>query len=85
MPFDSSLKLTDREIESVFVDAETASRFPPILSLAQAAELLGVPIGTLRDWRSRGKLGSCCRRIGKHVRFYRNRLIKHVFNDHLDD
>lgn len=55
-------------------------RYPPVLTIQQAAEMLQVPVGTLRDWRSRGLLGSCCRRRGKHLRFLRDQLIDWFFN-----
>jgi len=80
-----SLKLTDKEIAAAFTDAVYAQRFPPILSIEQAADLLQIPVPTMYQWRSRGLLGACCRKIGKHLRFYRDRLIKKVFNEGLTD
>ena len=80
-----SLKLTDREITSSFADPLCAQRFPPVLTIEQAADLLQIPPQTVYQWRSRGLLGSCCRKIGKHLRFYRDRLIKKVFNEGLID
>lgn len=83
MPTDESLQLTDKEITQMFPEGIYADRFPPIMSLEEAADLLQVPKDTLRDWRSRGLLSGCCRKIGKHLRFFRDRLIKKVFNDGL--
>lgn len=60
-----------------------AERFPPVLTIQQAAELLQVPVQTLYQWRSRELLGTCCRKVGKHLRFYRDRLIKKAFNEGL--
>lgn len=77
---DRNLALTDREIAQFFSDPATAAKYPPVLKLAEAADLLQVPEGTLRDWRSRGLLPGCARRLGREVRFIRDRLIKHVFN-----
>jgi excisionase family DNA binding protein len=82
---DRPLKLTSREISSCFCGSDWAQKFPPILTIEQAADLLQVPVGTLRDWRSRGLLGTCSRRLGKHVRFFRDRLLSLVFNEGLDD
>ena len=49
--------------------------------LLYAAALLESGVaGALRDWRSRGMLGSCCRKVGKHLRFQRDRLIQVAFN-----
>jgi excisionase family DNA binding protein len=75
-----SLHLSQREIETAFSDAVIAERFPPILTTQQAAELLQLPINTIYQWRSRGLLNSCSRKIGKHVRFFRDRLIQQLFN-----
>jgi excisionase family DNA binding protein len=83
MDGDKGLQLSDREIAQFFADPDTAAKFPPILTLQQAAELLVIPDGTLRDWRSRGLLPGCARRLGREVRFIRDRLIKHVFNNGL--
>lgn len=85
MPVDKTFKLGDREIAEMFSRDADAERFPPILSLEQAADLLQLPTGTLRDWRSRGLLSGCSRKIGKHVRFIRDRLVKHLFNEGLRD
>jgi excisionase family DNA binding protein len=77
----NSLKLTAQEVAALFTDPVCCSRFPPLLTIDQAAELLQIPVATLYDWRSRGLLGNCSRRLGKHVRFYRDRLIHLVFNE----
>jgi len=41
-----------------------------LLSPADLADELGVPTGTLADWRSRG-IGPAYLRIGKHARYRR--------------
>ena len=83
MAKDEGLKLTDRELAATFADPGVAKKFPPILTLKQAAELLQVPPATIYDWRSRGLLRGCCRKVGKHLRFYRDRLLQKVFNEGL--
>jgi len=40
------------------------------MTLAEVAELLGVPVGTLYGWRHRGE-GPPGYRIGRHVRYRR--------------
>ena len=79
------LKLSDKEIGASFSDPLWAGNFPPILSVDQVAELLQVPKATVYDWRSRGLLKGCCRKVGRHLRFYRDRLIKLVFNEGIND
>lgn len=72
---DGDLDLSAAEIAGMFSDPAWSARFPPILSITQAAELLQVPIETIRSWRSRGLLNCCSRRVGKHVRLFRDRFI----------
>lgn len=75
------LSLSAKEIAEAFEDPKWAERFPPVLSVDQAAALLQIPKATLYDWSSRRLLKGCSRRIGKHLRLFRNRLISHVFNE----
>lgn len=73
--------VTQQEVAGWFSEPEWAKRFPPILSIDQAAELLQVPKQTIYDWKSRGLLDGCCRKVGKHLRFLRDRLLLKAFND----
>ena len=75
------LALTTQELSRAFADPRWAERYPPILSIEQAADLLQLPVETLRGWRSRGLLNSCSRRVGKRVRLFRDRLVTWYFND----
>src|SRR5690606_30522719 len=79
----AGLQLTKQEITAMFDVADCSEKFPPILTLDQAAELLQLPKSTLYDWRSRGLLDGCSRRVGKHVRVVRDRFIQTVFNERL--
>jgi len=81
----TGLGLTPKEIAEAFVDPKWAECFPPALSVDQAAALLQVPKATLYGRSSRGLLKGCGRRMGKHVRLFRNRLLQHVFNQGLND
>jgi hypothetical protein len=81
MPAADQPNLTDREIAAAFAETKWAAEYPPILSLPQAAALLQVPLQTLYQWRSRGLLKGCSRRVGKRVVVFRDRLIKLVFNE----
>lgn len=73
--------LANEELAAVFADPEVAKTYPVILNVQQASQLLQIPIATLYDWHCRGLLKGCCRKVGKHLRFPRNRLIQHVFRD----
>jgi excisionase family DNA binding protein len=79
---DESLHLTAREIAAA---CATNSTVPLVLTMDEAAALLRIPKGTLQDWRSRKLLAGCCRKVGKHVRFFRDRLLQRVFNDGIND
>lgn len=83
MPNNESLHLSDREIAGMFSHPIDAERYPPLMTLDETATLLRVPAETVRDWRSRGLLKDCSRKVGKHVRFFRDRLLKKIFNDGL--
>lgn len=84
MRADKSLELTANEVAQTFADAALALKYPPILAIDQAAELLQLPRATIYDWKSRGLLKGCCRKIGKHLRFFRDRLLLQLFNEGLD-
>ena len=75
-----ALNLTAREIAAAFADPHWAARYPPILSVEQVAAMLQVPKQTVYDWSSRGQLKGCSRKIGKYLRFFRDRLLTHFFN-----
>ena len=81
---EKALRLKDQEVAAAFATAQWSERYPPVLTLEQAAEMLQVPLQTLYQWRSRGRLRGCSRRVGKHVRVFRDRLIKQIFNEGLD-
>jgi len=40
----------------------------PLMGIGELASLLGVPVGTIYDWRTRGE-GPVAYRFGKHLRF----------------
>ena len=72
------VKLTADELTN-FASGPWAEKYPPILTIAQAADMLQVPVGTLRFWRTTGRLNGCSRRYGRVLRFYRDRLIRWFF------
>jgi excisionase family DNA binding protein len=76
--------LTPREIAAAFSDERTAGKCPPVMTVDEAADLLRVPKHTIYDWSSRGLLKGCSRRMGKHLRFFRDRLLLHAFNEGID-
>ena len=61
----------------MFDDPQWSTKFPPILTPEQAADLLSVPLATIYDWSSRGLLGDSKLKAGRHLRIKRDRLIEH--------
>ena len=81
----AGLKLTPAELSAPFVGSLWGEKFSPVLTVDEAAELLRVPKSTIYDWSSRGMLRGCARRVGKHLRIYRDRLLQQVFNEGLTE
>jgi excisionase family DNA binding protein len=73
--------LTQDDLARAFNAPDCSIRFPPILTVGQAAELLQVPKATIYDWSSRGRLKGCSRKIGKHLRLWRDKLVTKLFNE----
>lgn len=55
---------------------EVAKRYPPILRLDQAAEILQVEISTMYGYSSEGKLKPCVNKVGRHLRLDRDCLVR---------
>ncbi len=77
---EDNLKLTDAEIQRAF-SGDWAREFPPVLSVAQAAKLAQVPVKTIYDWSSRGMLTGCARKAGRHLRIFRDRFLRFLFDN----
>lgn len=82
---DQSLHLSDTEIARAFSDSKWAEKYPPVLTVDEAAELVSVPKATLYNWSSRGLLRGCARKVGRHLRIVRDKFIKRVFNEGIND
>ena len=55
MKIKSTSKLTIQEIAASFIDGLYAEKFPPLLDMEQAAELIQIPVSTVRD----GQISVC--------------------------
>jgi predicted site-specific integrase-resolvase len=51
-----------------------------LLTVGQAARIASVPVGTIYDWSSAGRLARCARRRGKRLLIVRDRFIEELFN-----
>jgi len=69
----------------MFADPAWASRFPPLLSFDQVADLLQIPKQTAYDWSSRGLFDECKVKAGKYRRFLRDRLMQKICNGGFDE
>ena len=67
--------------EALFADPTWSAKFPPVLTVAQAAELAQVPKGTIYTWSSQGLLRGCAQRVGKHLRIVRDAFVRKLFSD----
>lgn len=74
------LKITQEEVTRAFSTGDWSVKYPPILTVVQAAELFDVPTSTIYQWNSEGKLTSCSQRIGKHLRLFRERFVTTLMN-----
>jgi excisionase family DNA binding protein len=72
--------LTTAEIERAFA-CGIGAKYPPILTTAQAAEVLQIPLKTVYEWHHKGFLRGCVRKRGKHLRFWRDKLIQLFFSE----
>lgn len=77
----SELNLTQQEIDAICEQATDGRQTPALLTVDEAAKLLRVPKGTIYDWRSRGLLDTCSRRVGRRVLFVRDRLLRRILNE----
>jgi len=71
--------VTKTELIAAF-DGEWENRFPPILHKKQVAEMLGISESTISEWKQKGRLDGSFRKRGKHVFFWRDKVIDIVFN-----
>lgn len=74
-------EITAKEVAALFSDPHWGERFPPLLTLDQAGEMLKISKQTIYDWSSRGRLDGCKMKVGKHLRLLRDRLIQNFFNE----
>lgn len=68
------LRLTKGEV------AVIAQGWPPLLTVEQAADMIGVPKKTIYVWSSAGRLDLCARRRGKRLYILRDRFVKGFFD-----
>lgn len=55
--------------------SEYALKYPPLLTVAQAAELSQRPVGTIYDWSHRGRFDTIKRPLGREIRLLRDGFV----------
>lgn len=80
---DAHSHLTAKDVAAMFADPAWAAKFPPLLTVDEAAQLVQVPKQTVYAWSSQGLLKGCSRKAGKHLRILRDKFILKIFNEGL--
>jgi excisionase family DNA binding protein len=80
---DAHSPLTAKDVAAMFADPAWAAKFPPLLTVDEAAQLARVPKQTVYAWSSQGLLKGCSRKVGKHLRILRDKFILKIFNEGL--
>ncbi len=57
---------------------EYRKKFPPLITLSEAAEIAHVPLGTAYDWSSRGRLDGFKFKPGRSVLLARDAFIEYL-------
>lgn len=80
---DAHSLLTAKDVAVMFADPAWAAKFPPLLTVDEAAQLARVPKQTVYSWSSQGLLQGCSRKVGKHLRVLRDKFILKLCNEGL--
>lgn len=60
---------------------EYATRYQPLITLAEAAEIARCPLGTIYDWSSRGLFSAFKTKRGRRVLLDRNKFLRFLLDD----
>ena len=80
---DAHSPLTAKDVAAMFADPAWAAKFPPLLTVDEAAQLARVPKQTVYAWSSQGLLKGCSQKVGKHLRILRDKFMLKLFNEGL--
>ena len=83
---DGSLRGSTERVESLSSDISHEESLPPILTLEEVAAYFDRKPNTIYEWKARGLLDNLCRKRGKHLFFWRDKVIelKHEFKEDKD-
>lgn len=71
--------LTAEEIRRPF-EGDGGAAYGPVLDIDEVAELFRKGVGTIREWKAKGRLDGTFVKRGKHILFWRDKVIHAVFN-----
>jgi excisionase family DNA binding protein len=72
--------LRPAEIAAALAPDTSGRGLPAILDVPQVAELLGLSPKTIYHWVAAGRFDGTFRKRGKHLRFWRDRVVDRFFN-----
>lgn len=75
-----SVNLKPTEIARAFDLEVLRQQYPPIQSPEQVGLMLGFARSTIYQWADQGRLDGTFRKRGKHIRFWRDRVLDKFFN-----
>lgn len=74
------IHLKPEEIRAAFDPADLQSQFPRVMHVNDVARLLGLKRATIYEWIAKGRFNDTVHKRGKHLLFWRDRVIKEIFN-----
>ena len=75
---DKKVTLTKADLATAF-DGPWGDCFPPVLTVQQAADLLGIKKNTIYHKSSEGALDGTFAKVAGKLRFWRDKLVKKAF------
>ncbi len=72
--------LTAKDLAAMFADPAEAAKYPPLLTVDEAAQLARVPKQTVYGWSSQGLLKGCSRKVGKRLLILRDKFMVQIIN-----
>ncbi len=76
----AGINLKPAEIARAFEADNVRFDHPVIMSPRQVARMLGLSIATIYQWTAEERFKGACRRGGKHMFYWRDRVIERLFN-----
>jgi hypothetical protein len=73
------VRLTAKDLSSLFDDPDWKTKFPPLINVDQAAELAAVKKNTIYDWSSQKLLDDCKTKNRRPLLFHRDRFVQILF------